>query len=413
MKIWLINNYNMLPEHGQLNRNYYLAKYLKKLGHEPVAFVGSHPHNTNLQLIDGNEKYKVYQEEPFPWVLIKTRNYEGSKKDRVLSMCEFYRNMKEAAKQFSIPDAIIGSSAHPLAALVAIKLAKKYGCKGIMEVRDLWPESIVAYGVLPKNNPLIRILYKFEEYLYTHADSIIFTMENAYQYIIDHNLSNKIPREKVFYLNNGIDLEEFSYNKDNYRISDSDLDDDKIFKIVYTGSIRRVNNIGLLIDAAKRVNNRKVKFLIWGTGDELQKLENRITQEKISNVVFKGKVGKQYIPYIVSRANANFAHNEFTSVFKYGISFNKLFDYLGAGKPILFDFYTPMNPAIEGDAGISCDSNAPDAIAEMVDYVSQLSKDDLQKLSENARCVANKYSFLNLAKKLIVIVENTKRGDQV
>ena len=106
MRIWLINNYNTLPEHGQFTRNYYFGKTLKEFGHEPVVFIGSHPHNTDLQLIEGSDKYKIYQKDPFPWVLIRTRKYKGSKISRVISMFDFYQNMKEAAKHFEKQDAI-------------------------------------------------------------------------------------------------------------------------------------------------------------------------------------------------------------------------------------------------------------------------------------------------------------------
>lgn len=405
MKIWLINNYNMLPEHGHLNRNYYLAKYLKKLGHEPVVFVGSHPHNTNLQLIEGTEKYKVYREEPFPWVLIKTRNYEGSKKSRVLSMVEFYRNMKEAAKHFEKPDAIIGSSAHPLAALVAIKLGKKYGCKGIMEVRDLWPESIVAYGVLQRNNLVVKMLYKFEKYLYTHADELIFTMENAWQYLEEQGLDRVIPREKVHYVNNGSDLEEFAYNMNNYTIDDDDLKDKSTFKVVYTGSIRRVNNLGRLLDVAKKVHNSHIRFLIWGDGDELKKLKDRIDKECINNVKFKGAIGKLYIPYITSHADLNIMHNSPSPVLKYGLSANKLFDYAAAGKPIFSDFECGMNPATVYQAGITYSEDCVEGIAQIIDKFSTMDSNAYKTYCLNATKMANAYSYENLAKKLINIAK--------
>ena len=406
MKIWLINNYNMLPEHGHLNRNYYLAKYLQKLGHEPVVFVGSHPHNTSLQLIDGKEKFRVYREDPYPWVLIKTRNYEGSKKSRVISMLEFYHNMKEAAKHFEKPDAIIGSSAHPLAALSAIRLGKRYRCKGIMEVRDLWPESIVTYGVLPRNNPIIKLLYKFEKYLYMHADSLIFTMENAWQYFEEQGLDKVIPREKVFYVNNGSDLEEFEFNRNNYTVDDIDLKDESIFKVVYTGSIRRVNNLGRLLDVAKTVKNPHVRFLIWGDGDELEKLKERVIKEHINNVVFKGSIGKLFIPFITSQADLNIMHNSPAPVLKYGLSANKLFDYAAAGKPIFSDFECGMNPATVYHAGITYAEDNAEGIAQVIDKFASMDVSAYQVYCQNARKMAKAYSYENLAKKLIEVVNS-------
>ncbi len=404
MRIWYINNYNMLPEHGALNRGYYLGKYLKKLGHEPVVFVGSHPHNTKLQLIEAPEKYRVYQKEPFPWVLIKTRNYEGSKKSRVLSMFEFYRNMKHAAKHFEKPDAIIGSSAHPLAALLAIKLGKKYGCKGIVEVRDLWPESIVTYGVLPRNNPAVKFLYKFEKYLYTHADELIFTMENAWQYFEEQGLDKVIPREKVHYVNNGVDLEEFKYNVTHYPLEDSDIRDDRYFKVVYVGSIRRVNNLGRLLDAAKLVKNTRIRILIWGDGDQLEDLKQRVKDENIENVIFKGITEKKFIPYITSHADLNIMHNGRSPVLKYGLSANKLFDYAAAGRPIFSDFDCGMNPANVYKAGVTYSGDAVEGIAKMIDEFGGMQQEDYQAYCDRALQLANHYSYENIIQKIIDII---------
>jgi len=405
MKIWLINDYNMLPEHGHHNRNYYLAKYLKRLGHEPVVFVGSHPHNSHIQLIEDKAKFKVYREEPFPWVLIKTENYEGNRKKRVFSMFEFYRNMKIAAKNFEKPDVIIGSSAHPLAALSAIKLGKKYNAKGIVEIRDLWPESIVVYTDAKRNNPIIKMLYRFEKYLYIHADKIIFLFENAYMYFTENGLDKYVSRDKVCYLNNGVDLEEFEINLKENVYHDDDIDNDNYFKVVYTGSIRKANNLDLLIDAAKLVQNRSVRFIVYGEGDEKEMLQRRIIEEGVTNVVFKGHVEKKYIASITSKADLNILHAKPAPTLKYGISMNKLFDYAAAGKPILADFHSDFNPLLKYKAGEDVISPSAIEIAKAVDKMSSLDKATYDEYCNNARKMAHDFSFEYLASKMIDIVK--------
>ena len=406
MKIWLINNYNMLPEHGHLNRNYYLAKYLKRLGHEPVVFVGSHPHNTDLQLIEGKEKFKLYQKDPFPWILVKTRNYEGSKFSRVLSMFEFYFNLFFATKSLDKPDAIIGSTAHPLASLAAIQLAKLYKCQGIVEVRDLWPESIVSFGIAKRNNPIIKLMYKFEKYLYMSADKIIFTMEDAYKYLIEIGLDKIIDKDKVFYLNNGVDLEDYNHNLSLYNLDDSDLNDKDIFKVIYAGSIREANNVGLLLDVAKVLEDSSLKILIWGTGDELDHLKNRLINENITNVIFKGFVDKKYIPSITSKADLNIIHLPSSPVLKYGLSANKLFDYAASGKPILTDFSSGKNPATEYNAGISVDGSNIHNVANGILKFKNMSFSEYETYCNNATKLANDYSFASLSQKLIDIIES-------
>lgn len=408
MKIWLINNYNMLPEHGHLNRNHYFGKYLKRLGHEPVVFAGSHPHNTNLQLIEGAEKYRVYQEEPFPWVLIKTRNYEGSKIQRVISMFEFYKNMRIAAKHFEKPDAIIGSSAHPLAAVLAIKMSKKYHCKGIVEIRDLWPESIVAYGVASKNNPIIKILYRLEKWIYKKADAIIFTMEGGKDYIVDKEWDTghggPIDLGKVYHINNGVDLEVFDYNKDNFMIEDPELEDCHVKRVIYTGSMREANrSITVLPEVADellRKGRKDIHILMYGKGDYADSLKAICEKRPTHNLIYKGFVQKSEIPYLLSRACVNILNCDKSDMSKYGGSQNKLFEYLASGHPILSGESDNYSIIINRNCGISKQFNSAeeiaDSIIELVDHPEKYA---------DIRSIGEEYDFCKLTKQLINVVE--------
>lgn len=412
MKIWIINNYNSLPEHGQMTRHYDFGNHLKKLGHEPIVFVGSHTHNTDDQLIKGPEKYVVYQENPFPWILIKTLNYGKSRIKRVLSMFQFYLNGKRASKRiaehYGRPNVILGSSAHPLAALLAVRLAKNYECRSVVEVRDLWPESIVAYGVAGPRNPAVIALRWLEKWLYTHADALVFTMEGAYDYIKEQGWERDIPRSKVHYINNGVDIESFRYNREHFRVEDSDLDDSDAIKVVYTGSIRLTNNIGVLLDTAKRVKDPRIKFLIWGDGDQMPILRRRVLDEGIGNVIFKGRVEKKYIPSIVSRADYNYVDSAGNDIFRFGFSPNKLFDYFAAGKPVLMCLRAKYNPAEQFFCGLICDS--PEKFDKILEKVSSLSKEEYATMCENAQRAAQEYDFQALTLKLLDVLKGDEKS---
>ncbi|MBC2722200.1 MAG: glycosyltransferase, partial [Desulfosporosinus sp.] len=183
--IWIFNQYNMPPEYGHLNRHYNFGKYLKRAGYNPVVFVGSNLHNSNVQMIQDDSLYKIYEDCDYPYVFVKTCAYDRSRIKRVYAMFEFYRNICKVTKEFDRPDVILGSSAHPLAPMAAIKLAKKYHCKSVVEVRDLWPESFVAYKIIKKSNPLLKLLYAGEKWIYKKADSLVFTMKGAKDYIVN------------------------------------------------------------------------------------------------------------------------------------------------------------------------------------------------------------------------------------
>lgn len=406
MKVWIFNNYNMLPSEGGMNRHYWFAKCLQQMGHKPVVFVGSHLHNTKVQMISGREPYLVSENEEatFPWIYVRTCNYQNSKLKRIWSMFQYYYNAKKAAAAIEEqPNVIIGSSAHPLAAVLSIRLARKHHCKAIVEIRDLWPESIVAYGIAGPHNPAVVALRWLEKWIYRKCDQLIFTCEGAYNYIIEQGWETEIPRSKVHYINNGVDLETFQHNRDYFRVEDSDLEDSRTFKVIYTGSIRRANNLGLLLDTAKEIKDSRVKFLIWGDGDERPTLEQRVKDEGITNVVFKGRVDKRYIPSIVSRADLNFIHMDNNILFRYGISPNKLFDYFAAGKPVLMDLRPNYNPADRFSCGLICDNHS--GLREQIEKALAMPKDEYAELCRNSIHAAAEYDFKKLTQKLIEIVE--------
>lgn len=409
MKFWLINNYNMLPEHGQFARTYNFGKQMKHMGHEPVAFVGSHPHNTDLQLIEGPGKYRLYQEEPFPWILVKTLKYGRSRKKQVLTMFQFYLNGKRAAKyaaeRYGKPDAVLGSSAHPLAALLAVRLAKKYGCRSVVEIRDLWPESIVAYGIAGPRNPAVIALRRLEKWLYEKADAVVFTFEGCYDYIVEQGWEKDVPRSKIHYINNGVDLEAFRYNLEHFQVDDPDLDDPDTVKVVYTGSIRRINNLGLILDAAKEITDPRIKFLIWGAGDEEPVLRWRVEQEHIENVVFKGRVEKKYVPSVISRADVNLVHWEMSDILRFGESYNKLFEYLAAGRPI-FSTVRPRYSIVEKyRCGADTGGFTPKELAAGIQRLASLPSEELTQMGRNAQEAAKEFDFENLTRKLIEVME--------
>ena len=405
MNIWLINHYAVPPQYYPLARQTYFAKHLMAMGHEVTIFAASTVHNSDKNLITDGTKWREETVDGVHYVYIKCKDYQGSGLKRVYNICEFAWKLPGVCKKFPRPDAIVATSMPPTSCAMGIRLARKYGCKGIAEIADLWPESIVAYGIAGPKNPAVVGLRWLEKRIYKRADAVVFTMENAYQYIRERRWEKAIPESKVFYVNNGVDLSLFETNRKQFPVEDPDLDDPNTFKIVYTGSIRKVNNLGLLLDAAKKVTDPTVRFLIWGDGDELEFLRQRVADEKIQNVVFKGRVAKKYVPSIVSRADLNIAHNTSTPLFVYGISFNKLFDYLAAGKPVLSDFPCGHNPAVVWNAGIEVADPTPENIAQAIDHFVHLDKETYDQYSKNAAAAAKAYSFEELTKKLYAVIE--------
>ncbi len=405
MNIWLINHYAVPPIYYPLARQTYFAKHLMAMGHQVTIFAASTVHNSDKNLIEGKERYRTERVDGVDYVYIRCKGYQDNGLKRVYNMCEFAWKLPGVCKHFDKPDAIVATSMPPVSCAMGIRMARKYGCRGVAEIADLWPESIVAYDVAGANNPAVVALRWLEKWIYKKADQVVFTMENAYEYIEEQGWEKQIPRSKVHYINNGIDLALFNKNVTEHPFTDEDLDDAQTFKVVYAGSIRKVNNLGLLLDAAKQITDSRIRFLIWGDGDELPDLKQRVKDEKIDNVIFKGRVEKKFIPSIVSRADLNFAHNSPSSLFKYGISFNKLFDYLAAGKPVLCDFPSKENPAVRAGAGLQVDNPTAENIARTIEYIAAMPTEEYAFYCEKAKATAEEYDYTNLSRKLISVIE--------
>lgn len=416
-KVWIINHYatGMLFSKG--GRHYWFAKYLKREGYEPVIFSCNSKHGEKEKWIDTDKLWvgKIDDENNIPFVIVRSSLYSGNGKDRLMNMLRFYLNVKKAAKEYAVingaPDVILASSVHPLTLVAGIQLSKHFKVKCISEVRDLWPESIFIYSSKFRKESLLgKLLYSGEKWIYRKSDALVFTMPGGADYIIEHkwdtNHNGPIDLAKVKHINNGVDLEVFDKNVSTNRFCDPDLDAKNTFKVVYAGSIRTVNKVGLLLDAAKKIDSPKVRFLIFGDGDELALLKKRVVEEKINNVIFKGRVEKKFIPSIDTRSDLNIVHWKSSPLIKYGDSSNKSFEYYASGRPILYTTKTGYSVVEKYHCGFIAEDQQPETIASCINKIIALPEDELAVLSENARKAAEQFDFKNLTKDLIQLIES-------
>ena len=120
----------------------------------------------------------------------------------------------------------------------------------------------------------------------------------------------------------------------------------------------------------------------------------------LDNIVFKGRVEKKYIPYIVSRADVNLMHGKITGLLRFGISLNKLFDYLAAGRPIFSDLYTEYDLVAPNGCGITAKQDTAKEIADGLFSMEKLPGDVLRQYGENAKELAKEFDYKKLADKM-------------
>lgn len=411
-KIWLLNHYatNMYESKG--GRHFWFAKKLLEKGYESIIFCANTFHNNNNQIdLDGKIYIKKIQEK-IPFIFIKTIPSIGNGLKRILNMGLFYWNLKKVAKLYiknnEKPDIILASSVHPLTLVAGIQIGKKYKIPCICEIRDLWPEAIFWFNKSKEKTLLGKLLVLGEHWIYKNADALIFTKEGDTDYIKekkwDKLQGGDIDLSKAYYINNGIDKKQYDVLKEQV-YQDDDLENNK-FKVIYAGAIRPINNVGMIIDTAKELEKEEIEFLIYGDGNEREKLEKRVQDENIKNVKFKGLVSKEKIPYILSKSSVNLLNYSATQYnWARGNSSNKLFEYMASGKPIISNVRMGYSILNKYECGIELDNPSSKELAQEILKIKNLSKKEYEKMGKNGIEGSKDFDFSILTEKLIRIIE--------
>ena len=406
-RVWFVSHYSMPPKYEMRIKTQMYAHYLQKKGFECTIFSASTIHNTSINLIEDNSDYieRVYDDLHF--VHIKTSNYSGNGIKRIINMRQFATRFNKIAKRFEKPDVVV-ADANCLNYGPIYSYCKKMGIPIYIDMRDLWPMSIVEYYKYSEKNPIIQYMYHLEHKMYKKVTGVIFSMPGGKDYIRDKKCLD-LDLDKFYYINNGVDLEQFAKQIKENAFSDIDLDSDS-FKVVYAGSIRTANNLISIVKAAELIKEPKIKFLLYGEGDDKSSLIEYCKEHGINNVVFKGQVEKKLIPYILSKCDLSILNYKKAKTLKYGGSQNKLFEYLASGCPVLVTMDMNYNIVKDCNCGIALEEPDSKLIADAILKMYNMPLEERENMSKNAMEVAKEYDFEILTNKLLTIIGGQKNG---
>lgn len=401
MNIWIFNHYAIAPGSSGGTRHYDLAKQLVEKGHKVTIFASSFNHQTRKEehFISENSSMieKYYDSVRFVW--IKTSSYHGNNWRRVLNMLSYtYRGYKHAKRMDDQPDIVIGSLVHPLAAYLGYKISKRFKCKFYFEERDLWPQSLIELGKISPKNPVILLLSQLELFLYRKADKIIVLFDKAVNYVV----SKGIDREKVLYLPNGVNMDRYKSSNNAINLPNEITDPFSTtlknkFIAVYTGTHGLANNLDVILDAANLIDNKDIFFLLVGDGPEKRRLQTRVEDENILNVVFLPPVQKEFIPLILNSVHIGLLPLQDSPVFKWGISPNKMFDYMAAKLPVILLCDLEDTPVDKANGGLVIKNEFSQNLAHTLQEWA-VNQSEVKKMGINAsKYVIENHSWDKLA----------------
>lgn len=409
--IWFVNKYSMPPELEPRPRSIKFAHYLNLMGYKTKVFGSSVLHNMNTNLITDGASYVEKQYGDISFVHVKTPSYKKtSGLARVFSDFYFHWKLRFIAHKFEKPDVIIATTS-PVLTNPLLDYAHKHGIKYITDIEDMWPDDFVDFGFISESNPLMKLAYKQARYNYTMSDASVFTLSGCYDYLKqkkwDDESGGPVDISKVFYINNGVDLDFFNDCFSKYTIADEDLTQSTKKNIIYLGSIRLVNNLIQAIKAAEILKNRNdIQFLIYGDGDDRESLIEYCKEHDLVNVKFKAKwTDPKYVPFILKHGYLNLLNYVSSDFAKRGISSGKMFQYMASGRPIVCNINILNCPITEHNIGIAHELKTPQEYASAIEEILSLSKEEYEAMCIRSYKTAEEFDFKYLAKRMAGVIE--------
>ena len=403
MNILLINHYAGSPTFGMEFRPYYMAREWLKMGHATRIVGASFSH---LRKTQPSVKQETIDGISYSW--IKTNGYQGNGIGRIRSMFAFIAKLllgyKWLLRDFK-PDVVIASSTYPLDNYVAYRIARHYGAKMIYEIHDLWPLSPMELGGYSAKHPFIRVMQRAEDFAYRHCDAVVSMLPKAVDHCIEHGLA----ADKFFYVPNGIVEEDWENPEslpDEHRRLIQTLRSEGRFLIGFAGAHGIANSLQAAIEAASILQDKNIDFVLVGTGQEKDNLMQFVQKRGISNIHFLSPVSKFAIPSFLREMDALYIGLQKQSLFRFGISPNKLFDYMMAEKPVIQAIDAGNNIVREADCGLDVEPDNVTEIAAAMENLSLLPDEELRRMGMNGkRFVMANHTYSVLGRRFIECIE--------
>lgn len=345
-----------------------LTKRWAKAGHD-VTVLTSAPDYPEGEVYDGYENEWLHQEERNGVTVYMTKTFPASNDGfvrRGLKFLWFMLVSIVAGLLVAKPDVVIATSPQPFTGIAGWVVARLRQAKFVFEIRDLWPESIVAASDFG-NKPLLVALDHLVTFIYLRADRITVVSEGFTPTLV----SEGIDEEDVWFHPNGVEPEFFKRADGEWRL-ESDLREalEDRFVVSYVGTLGRAHGLSAVIEAAERIQHaadyENVLFVFVGYGAKAEALERMKTQRGLENVLFVGRRPKSDVPDVLDLSDVSLVHLKDRDIFRTAIP-SKMFEAMASGTPIALGVRGEAERIVEdGDVGLVFEPENPDELADVV-----------------------------------------------
>ena len=385
MRVWFVHHYAYTPEQSAGTRHHALARQLIAHGHEVLVVSCSFYHKAQRERLDPGETWRKESVDGVPFLWLRAPAYSGNSPKRVLNMVAFALRVwrRTGLAHEPRPDVVLGSSPDLFAALGAERVARRLGVPFLLEVRDLWPGILIDMSRMGPHHPLMWTMARIERYLYRHADAILAVMKGA----PDHMVPLGADPARIRWLPNAVTLEDVRHSPP--------PDDGGPFTMMYAGVHGHYNNLDVVLEAAALLEQRglreAIRIRLVGEGNLKPKLERQAREMGLHIVSFEPAVPKKEVYRTLAEAHAYLMVLKPAPIFRFGVSPNKLFDYMAMARPVLYAIDTPHNPIEEASAGVSVRPGDPESIADGIETLLRTPPAEREAMGKRARAHVETY----------------------
>ena len=403
MNILLINHYAGNPALGMEYRPYYLAREWVRLGHRVMIVAASYSHYRARQPAPGDDTVDGIT---YRW--LPTPAYTGNGWARMRNVLSFLSQLWSQAPELAAmlrPDVVISSSTYPLDTWVARRIAQLAGARLVHEVHDLWPLSPVELSGMSPWHPFALICQSAEDAAYRHSDAVVSMLPKVHAHMARRGLDLK----KLFIVPNGISPEEWAAQPAPLRTDvEQAIDAARRAGAVivgYAGSMGRPNALDVLLDAARLLADRPLRFVLVGDGHERERLAARLRTEGLAQVALLPPIPKAQVPAFLAAIDIAYLGWQRQPLYRFGIAPNKLMDYMMAARPVLHSVEAGNDPVAESGCGLTVAPEAPEAVARGLRQLAAMSPRERRQFGERGRAyVLKHHAYPVLARQFLAAV---------
>jgi glycosyltransferase involved in cell wall biosynthesis len=333
MKILFLTHYFPPESNAPANRVYELCKRWVRDGDEVHVITGVpnvpagvvyHGYKNRLvqtEIIDGIKTTRV-------WTFIAAN--KGTIR-RIFNYVSYMLSASLAGLFAQKPDVIIATSPQFFCGWAGIFASRLRRVPFVLEVRDLWPDSIAAVGAM-RNGLLLRLLKRLEAKMYAAAHEIV-TVGEGYK---DELIQRDVQAAKISVVPNGVDGEVFYPRYPEQKLRET-YGPNHEFLCSYCGTIGMASGLEVVLRTAKLLKDRQrddIKFLLVGAGAVADELQEQAHGQNLDNIVFLGRQDRRLIPGILSISDACLVHLKKARIFETVLP-SKIFEASAMAKPII------------------------------------------------------------------------------